>query len=169
MEIEIRSVKLKKNSSPVLSYHQTVDDRKSGELTYEKGPGAHPDFKGKVSKLAVHYGILTGYIKPGAIKNIAEYADPIVESFYVSGFSVSGEDEDEGVVLTGHRVLPNGKAIILNTPFYRFNEDDKTRYKFMDELMLAIEDCKDEAKQYLNGKVEKDPQGELGFTEEESK
>lgn len=36
---------------------------------------------------------------------------------------------------------------------------DETRYKFMDELQLALEDCKDEAVKYISGeKVWKDPQ-----------
>lgn len=46
---------------------------------------------------------------------------------------------------------------------------DETSYKFMDDLQLALEDCKEEAIKYISGeKVYKDPQLSLEFKAEES-
>jgi hypothetical protein len=170
MNIEIKSVKIK-DSKPLVIYFPLDDNGEhQAELTYDKGPKCHEDFEKKMDNLKVHFTLLTGYLKPGPIKNIEKVIeDEIVKSFSVGGFHIGGKDEDQGIVIVGHRILPNGKAQILNSPFYRFNEDDATRYKFMDDLQLALEDCKDEAVKYISGeKVWKDPQLALELKTEDS-
>lgn len=170
MNIEIKSVKIK-DSKPLIAYFPLDENGEhKAEITYDKGPKCHEDFNKKLEALAVHFAILTGYINPSPIKAIEDFEDKhqTVESFKVSGFHIGGKDEDQGVVIVGHRILPNGKAQILNSPFYRFNEDDASRYKFMDELQLALVDCEEEAKLYISGeKVYKELQGELQFENSE--
>ena len=160
MNIEIKSVKIK-DSKPFISYFQLDENgNHEAEQDYKKGPKCHEDFINKLNALAIHYALLTYYLNLGPIKKVENYDDKsqILDSFKVGGFHIGGKDEDQGIVIVGHRILPNGKAQILNSPFYRFNEDDATRYKFMDELQLALEDCKDEAKLYISGeKVYKEP------------
>lgn len=161
MEIQIKSIKIK-DDYPVIVYSQLVDGNKTGKLTFEDGSKAHQDFIKTLPPLAAHYAILTGYIKPGPIKDITKLDDPILADFHISGFHISGDDEDESIIITGHRIVPeSGKAVILNSPLRRFNEDDKTRYKFMDELLLAVAYAKEEAIEYIGGKVYKEPQMQL--------
>ena len=171
MNIEIKSVKIKDSKPEVVYFPLNENGDHQSEITYNKGPKCHDDFERKLETLSIHFALLTGYLRPGGIKTIEEYQDNdgTVQSFKVSAFHIGGKDEDQGVVITGHRILPNGKAQILNSPFYRFNEDDASRYKFMDDLQLALEDCKEEAVKYISGeKVYKDPQLSLELKAEES-
>ena len=171
MNIEIKSVKIK-DSKPLIVYFPLDENGEhQAELTFDKGPKCHEDFERKLEVLSSHFALLTGYLRSGSIKAIEDYEDKdgTVQSFKVGGFHIGGKDEDQGIVIVGHRVLPNGKAQILNSPFYHFNEGDETRYKFMDDLQLALEDCKDEAVKYISGeKVYKDPQLSLELKAEES-
>lgn len=170
MNIEIKSVKIK-DSKPLIVYFPLDENGEhQAELTFDKGPKCHPDFEKSLEKLKNHLPLLTGYLKHSSVKEIESLDEnEVVKSCTVGGFHIGGKDEDQGVTVVGHRILDNGKAMILNSPFYRFNEGDETRYKFMDELQLALEDCKEEAVKYISGeKVYKDPQLSLELKAEES-
>lgn len=160
MSIEIKSVKIKDGKPLVIYFPLNDNGEHQAELTYDKGPKCHADFENKLAALAVHFPLLTGYVKHSSVKKIESLLESeIAKSFTIGGFHIGGKDEDQGIVLVGHRILDNGKAQVLNSPFYRFNDDDQTRYKFMDDLQLALEDCKEEAKLYISGqKVWQDPQ-----------
>ncbi len=170
MNTEIKSVKIK-DSKPVIVYFPLDENGEhQAEITYDKGPKCHPDFEKKLDELKSHAAMLTYFINPTSTKSIEDLAgNEVVNSFDVSQFNIGGKDEDQGVVIVGYRKLPNGKAFNFNTPFYKFNEGDESRYKFMDDLQLSLEDCKDEAIAYIKGeKLWKDPQLELELKTEDS-
>ena len=111
----------------------------------------HPDLMAKFRKLDEHLAAMT---------NQREADGKISDQVVCRAFSLRGDDEGEGVVLSGHRILPNGKALILNSPFIRFDDDDA--YSSLEELVDHINECEEEVKHYLfSGKHLKDPQGEL--------
>lgn len=157
--IQIKKVKIHSNQRGELKYKRVEGDGATSNVDKETpDKKVHKDFSDTLLALRVHFGILCGYITAKEVKDPKSYMHEI-DSFHVSGFSVAGEEEDEGIVITGHRILkPSGKAIILNSPFTRFNEDDATRYKHMDALIEAVKEAKDEAVKYLGGKYEMEVQ-----------
>ncbi len=66
----------------------------------------------------------------------------------VQGFTISGEDENEGVTLSFTRTLSNGAEISLNTPFQKW-DDQIVPYMQADDLSLLIEACKAEVYSYI--------------------
>lgn len=171
MSIEIRKVKVTKADRLEISYKKEEADGSSSEVTEKHNSKVHEDLKNAMAQLRVHLGMMTGYIKKSDVKDPAMYGKD-VDSFHVGGYSIGGDDEDQGIVISGHRILPDGgKAVILNTPFTRFNEDEATRYKFMDQLIDLVENVRNEVNAYLGGKFALNPQTslELKDGEEEKK
>lgn len=169
METNFSRVKLTKKGNLDLSYKRKEQDGHEAIVTEEHKSKVHVDLETALAKMRIHLGLMTGYIQEGEVKDIKSYGVS-VGAFYVSGFSIGGKDEDsEGVVVTGHKILSNGKAVILNTPFYRFNEKEETRYPFMDDLISLITEVRGECALYLGGKVYVDPQGKLFEKEEEQR
>lgn len=165
--IEIKNVKITKADRAVIVYKKSEVDGATSEVTENHHSKVHEDFKNALAQLAVHFGVLTGYIKSSDVKDPALYGKD-VDSFHVSGYSIGGEDEDQGIVIKGYRILPgSGKAVILNSPFTRFNEGDETRYKHMDHLINLIENARDEATKYLGGKFAPEPQLALELNEKD--
>lgn len=68
--------------------------------------------------------------------------------YRVKGFSIVGEDDDEGFILTGEKQLSTGETVTLQTP--RITE--KYDYGHFMDLVEAIRDCQDEVFNYLHGK-----------------
>lgn len=164
--MQIKKVKLTKALRLEVSYKKEEADGSTSQVDEKHNSKAHDDFVTSMNSLRVHFGMLTGYLNPGEIRDPDVYMTN-VDSFHVSGYSIGGEDEDQGIVITGHRILPSGKAIILNSPFTRFNEDEATRYKHMDKLIARVEEVRSEAVKYLGGKFFKEPQQELLFNKPE--
>lgn len=164
MEMEFKKIKLIKSAKAHIVYSLNEADGKKKTITEDSDAKPHEDFIHAMDRIRVHFAILTGYLKPADVKDPETFTGPagFLEGFKVSSVSISGEEEDQGVVISGHRNLPvSNKAVILNSPFTRINEDDKTRYKFMDELVDQLDEIKGEAKKFIGGKFEADPQQEL--------
>lgn len=71
------------------------------------------------------------------------------EMFKVSGFSVGGDDEGEGVVLIGSKKLNSGKVLNLTSPFVEYFGDNEL---CSGSIYEAIETCITEVESYLDGK-----------------
>lgn len=150
--IEISTVKLEANKSTT----------KANE---EHSAAVHVDFKAAMTSLAIHFGLLSDYLKPSQVKNIDKYDVELIKDFTVTGFSIKGDAEDKGFVLTGYKKKSNGKTITVNTPFTRFVEAEGSEYQFIEHLEARINEAEREVKEYLGGKVAPDPQGSL-FSDE---
>ena len=86
-----------------------------------------------------------------------ETPNPIKEKFNVHAFKITGIGDSEGVQLSGTKLLQIGKTVNITTPKLRWDED----YFFISELSEAIEDCKTEVNEYLNGKHAPDNQTDM--------
>jgi len=70
------------------------------------------------------------------------------------GFTISGEDDAEGVVISLIRTLSNEKEVLMNTPFQRW-DDQNTPYIDGSDLSDVLEECKAEVYAYLfEGKLQ---------------
>jgi hypothetical protein len=168
-KITIQKAKLVKGESLEVTYSKTEAQTSENIEVNEKHTAvAHQDLKDSFQAMAVHLALLSDFLSPDQIKDINKYDPKLVEKFTVRGFSVGGNEGEEGVVIMGHKILRNGKALGLNTPFSRFDENPETRYTFMDDLQTCIKDAETEVLLYINGdKVAPDPQADLPFPEDD--
>lgn len=124
----------------------------------------HEDLSQSFENLAIHLAICCGYRRANQVKQIETPPVELTEGFHVTSFSIAGDDDNPGFVISGHRILPDGKAVILNTPFRRFEEDEKTQYIFIEDLKEKLQRIDKELRAYMDGsKRGVDPQGKLNF------
>lgn len=124
----------------------------------------HPDLKKSFSDMAIHLALLSDFAVTSDIDDITSPDEELTRKFEVRGFSYGGAEGEEGVVLSGHKILRNGKALGLNTPFTRFTEAEESIYQFIDDLQDRLDHACDEVKAYIMGaKIAPDPQPELAF------
>ncbi len=167
MQTTIEKVKLIKGDKLQIGISRKLDDN-----TNVSSPGedwdrkVHPDLLEKMKELEVHLALRCGYI---TVKKVDKHPEECeVEDFHVSGYSIGGKEGAEGVVITGHHLPPLGGAVILNSPFIRFETEEDKAYPFIDQLKIALDGLEAEVKAYMDGsKIGTDPQGVLEFEKEE--
>lgn len=160
----------KKGTGLIISFEETDD--KGEKVT---GPAethsaiVQKEITDEFDRMKVHFAIMSGYLKAGEVEDIAAPDLALVESFTVKQFSIGGSVDDgtDGVTLSGSKILPNGKSHNFNTPFYRFNEGDASRYTFMDDLLACLNNLETEIIAYKKGEKRGQPvQPELPYEEE---
>ena len=108
-------------------------------------------------------GLLTYAIAFKTVKDIHSFDPKLTEDLHVSSYAIGGPDDDRGIVISGHRILPNSKALIMNTPFTRFEDSDNNGYKYIDELKDILDEIEAEIIQYLDGKHAPEAQTAMEF------
>lgn len=103
-------------------------------------------FREAMKKLTYHLLFLTELVD---VEKFSKFPDIAVENYRVTGVSLSGEGEKEGVIITGYKVLSNGKGFSFNTPLTRLEATD---YVFADNLKQHLAELITQASEYLAGK-----------------
>lgn len=152
-KVIIHKAKLKKGVTLVVEYTENGSD---GPSTIQKTCTAdvHPDLLKKFSTLGSHLAALCDqYDRAGVLSDRIEFR----------GFTIKGEGEKEGVVLTGLRTVAESRKLLLNSPFQRFGEEgEDVGYEKIDDLLNDVEEAKEEVLAYLfDGKHAPNPQGNL--------
>lgn len=145
--IKITKVKIKrggkgKADEVYLEFHDQLNAADSANKKDCKA-APHKDFKNALGALRVHLAILTDYITESESKN-----KDLVEKFTVTGYSIGGEDEESGFVITGYRTGSRGNTT-LNTPYIRFQQSEKNPYLLMNDLTSKIDVAESEVLKYL--------------------
>lgn len=123
----------------------------------------HPDLIAAFDALIPH---LPQLCELDVHMNLLDPSDFLLSSFKVTGFSIGGNDEHEGVTLIGRKNLKTGKVLNLVAPFTKW-EDEHEPYRFAGALYDAIAKCDYEIQQYLfHSKVAPPVQLELNLTTE---
>lgn len=171
-EVTIKKAKLvKKGESFDVLYERITEEEKAPVTVSEthKTP-VHPDMRAAFDNLRIHLAILCGYVLKKEVKDIEIPKEELYDAFHVTAFSMGKDKDDPGIVLSGHKILPNGKAQILNCPFTRFEEGEQSVYPFVDDLVKKVDRLQLEINAYLfEGKRADDPQQQLPFGEEGEK
>ncbi|MDP3452278.1 MAG: hypothetical protein Q8R90_04925 [Bacteroidales bacterium] len=156
MQRKIRKAKLKSRSLEV-ELNETIETE-GGPVTNEiimKCAGlAHDDLKKAFDRLTLHMVMICDLRKSELISVETFESDEALkqfEDYSVTGFSIGGEEEHEGLVIFGSRKFPSGKVLNITTPFTKFS-DDNDPYVFEAELYNDIQACLYEVEQYLEGK-----------------
>jgi hypothetical protein len=161
MSITITKGKLLKGDKVEADYIKKGRDGKPAKCSQECSSPPHKDLKIAFANLAVHAAVIGFFIPASNIKDISAPDNAELENFTVTGFSMVGAEGAEGVILTAHKKLPNGKVLPFNTPITRFGDQSEHAYTFIDDLLESVEACRSEIKSYLTGKFAEDTQGVL--------
>lgn len=117
----------------------------------------HEDLKAAFAKLHVHLACLCDEVK---LPKKNDFPNVEFEKFTVRGFSIGGNDENEGVTVSGSKDGAYG-LVNLNTPFTKWESAD---YSFVSELGEDVEAAIYEVEQYLfEGKKAPERQLEMEF------
>ena len=132
-KVEVTKAKLKKGIKLEADYLHTLPDGTINNHSVKCKHEAHDDLRRAFKVLGVHLGyVAEQFDKKGEMKT---------EEVFCRSWSIRGEDENEGITLSGYRLLSNGKAFNFNAPFLKYESDD---YQAMDALLEDVEKCKNE-------------------------
>lgn len=162
-QITITKGKLLKGDKVEIEYQQKdSSDSKPANCSYEQDAPPRQKLKTAFSNLAVHAALLGEFISVSSIKDINKPDPEVTKDFNASGFTViNNKNSDEGVIITAQKTLKNGKSLGFNTPIIMFADESDNAYPYSEELANAIDVCKDELREYLNGVRAENPQTKL--------
>ena len=170
---KISKVKLHKGGGLEVEYEQTITIPQeegeplelNGEVPYKGRNLPHPDMMDALKMLRSHLALICDL--PEA-KNLdfheLEDLPENLEKLHVTGFSIGGNGDHEGVTLIGYKILGSGKVLNLVAPFTKY-QDENGGYNYAIELQGTIDHAASEALEYLDGKIAPSAQGEFEFPE----
>lgn len=149
---------------PIVITAATIkDDQCNYGYEIKTGPGAgdkiptrkgssfvHEDMLNSFLALRIHLAIIDDAFKYSKVKVTTPDAmqdHEITELFTLTGFKISGSEENEGYILIGEKWVTHG-SISLETP----KMSSSSGYPFFSELKEAVENARTEVEQYMNGK-----------------
>lgn len=159
--MEILKAKITKDNTLTATYKNEHGDT----VTVEGKNLITKDLTNTFVKLVPHLCFLCEQKEAAHIDRIDELPDDMFKVLEVSGYSVGGSDDSEGVTLTGKRFLKSKKILNLNSPFTQFNNENED-YSYSFDLQQVIEECSYEVEQYLFNKKWAVVQQDLPFKEE---
>lgn len=172
-KIIITKAKILKGDKVEIDYNQiNSQDATPAEISDKRKDKPHKDLRDAFNKLIIHAVLIAEFMPKSNViaedfenyKKLYEKYFPILKDYNVSGFSIVGDNE--GVIITAQRTLTSGKVMGFNTPIERFEDEGEYAYQFIDHLIEVIDTCKDELREYLNGKVSEEIKPpELPFAE----
>jgi hypothetical protein len=159
--VNITHAKVIKNQTLDIKFNKTESDGTKTTTVQSRKANIHQDLRNAFASLRIHFAILCDFISTRMVRDVTKFDVALVKDFNVHGLSIGGDEDDQGFQLTGTKTLPNGKVITINTAFQRFDEDDKTQYKYIGDLTTKIDVIKSEVLEYMDGKHAPDPQQSL--------
>ncbi|WP_346318211.1 hypothetical protein [Chitinophaga sp. YIM B06452] len=176
--IEVRSGALKGIFCDY-SYDHMVAQNTTNNVRISSHVPVHADLTAAFKRLHVHLAVICEEIHADDIPDIdnlpvlneAWDADdsrqpPLaakLAKYAVSSFKIVGNGENEGVVLTGGKLLSTTDEVGLTTPVTKYQSE----YPFVNELRIAVDDLVSEIEAYMNGKQAPPRQTEMVFADED--
>lgn len=143
-----------------------LEKAEGGKRSEDSKEIVHEDLKTAIDALRIHWAILCGYVQPAQVKDIETPPEDLVNDIHIHGFSFGGDDGAEWIIITGHKILSTKKAVNVNTPMTRFEEDEKTAYVFIDDLEEKRARIDKEVRAYIDkSKLGKSAQQTLDFNQ----
>jgi hypothetical protein len=112
----------------------------------------HADLKNAFDALRPHLAMVAGWVPTTSVEDIAAPNMALFEKYHVHGYSLGGDDEKPGVVISGHVINYRGKAVNYHTPFEMLDGAPEARYVYMDDLIAKINVVETEIEKYFSGK-----------------
>lgn len=145
---EIKKVKVTKGRTLEVTLLEHLPDQTDREVIMKCDQLAHDDLVGAFDKLKIHLVKICDLYEGNDLDPEAFNPEVHLKMFRVTSFSIGGNDDGEGVTLSGQKEFDSGKILNLNTPFTKYN-DELDPYAFANDLSLAIQGCVYETEEYL--------------------
>lgn len=161
-QVKIKKAKIKDSIFLEVEYTEELPGHSKKDTKLSCTVPVHQDLKDSFQKLHKHLALICDQL-PIKGKSIEKFDHEDLSLFTVTGFTLRGGEDKEGVVISGHMEGKFG-IVNLNTPFTKYDDDE---YPFTDELAEDIQAAVYEVEEYLfNGKKAPDRQLSLDFGEE---
>lgn len=160
--VEVYGAKLLKRVGLAVDYRYTENVKIEGEdepevilvdCTKKSNAEPHQDLFTAFKLLLPHMINLAEFdvLDAAYLKQRKIISDSKFEKFVVTGFSLSGDGDDQGVVIKGHRILKGGFKDPINTRFTKlFNKSD---YEYSGNLADDLDEAIDQVNLFLGGKI----------------
>lgn len=166
-DIKLITIKNKSKHLKIISSLIESDGSTPADDKEYIGRPIHPDLQAKFDAFKVHMGMICEIISVQHKKAITDYPSARSDRFVVQGVHIKTSKKGEGYIISGYLKLSDGKALIINTPKRLKDENDETRYAYMDDLVECVEALMEEVALYETGeKIGKVQQPEFGFPED---
>lgn len=119
--MKITKAKITKENTLMAVFNNENDDT----VTIEGKNLVHKDMKAAFDDLIPHLAFLCEQKEADGKESLDELSEDIFSTFEVSGYSIGGADESEGVTLVGKRFLKTKKVLNLIAPFTMFNNENE--------------------------------------------
>jgi hypothetical protein len=169
----IKKAKLNSVGYLEVEFEQKVVSEDNETFTFESAQkctwSPHNDLLVKLDALKPHLAVLCEQEEMLSIiawENGMNQPHPILSKLKVTGFTIGGSDEHEGVTLIGRRMLANNRVLNLVSPFCKW-EDEHNGYEHSYELAAIISSLQHEVSEYLNGKKAPAAQLSLEFEKQD--
>lgn len=144
-----------------VTYFESQDGAKPKKHILEDPQLVHPDLVSAMNGLSAHFAICTGYMATGDI-DPAKFSRKQMEDYHIHGYTLSDDENDPWVIISGHRDLAGSSPVNLHTPLTRLKTEGEKAYAHVVNLNLRLDKLEKEVIAYIQGeKVGKDPQGDL--------
>lgn len=168
MHIEIKNAEISRSIFLKWEYDQTEEGRKTNVKASADAP-IHEDLQDAFDQLAPHFVLLTEMKKKPDVAKLIDLKnidEELLKKFKVRGFAVEEKNGESHILLSGYKILNTGKTVKFQTPkTNRGNKDEG--YEFYDQLLVAIENLKEEIMEYMEGKCSEHYQASMDFEGEE--
>jgi hypothetical protein len=164
-EIKILKAKIVKKETLSVEYSREEKDKSITIVSEEHRAPIHQDLKNAFIGLHIHFAILSDYVRVKQVKDIDSFDSDLIEGFSVSCLHKGGTEDESYIILTGSKITASGRAVTINTPILKIEEESEKGYKYLDELLERVEHVENEVKEYLRGKHAPETQTSLNFDE----
>lgn len=159
---KIKKAKIKDDLFLEVEYTEELPGHSKKDTKLSCTVPVHQDLKDSFQNLHKHLAVLCDQVKVKG-RSLEAFNHDSFGLFSVSGFTIRGNEDNEGVVISGHRDGQYGN-VNLNTPFTKYDDEE---YPFTSELAEQIEAAVYEVEQYLfEGKKAPDRQLAFDFGDE---
>lgn len=149
------------------SYELLKGPTKGDTLSRKGAHIIHDDLQITFDKLDVFFAHLDdAYTGNTNVTPLADLEQEIeTEKYHVTGFRISGVEENKSVILSGYKEVDNG-IIKFDTPKIKYS----SAYLYISEMKERVQEAIDEVEYYMNGKTapQEDPdQAVMDFASED--
>lgn len=162
MTIDIKKAKIKNRL--FLSYEYTAKENDvENKISTSSDAPIHEDLQNAFDSLIPH---LVSICEEEIIKSVdASEVERLHVKYSVTGVTIAGSEDSEGVVISGYKTLASEKVVNFSTPFQKYSDED---YPFTNDLYNSVETLKAEVLEYMDGKqAERMKVGVLDFGDDD--
>jgi hypothetical protein len=169
----IKKVKLIDRLFLELEYEEVIQEAElfhTTEISMKSKREVHEDLVNAIDALIPHLSFMSEQIEDddrfsGDMVEFSKMEE--FKKFLVTGFSIGGSGDHEGVTITGRRRLRNNRVLNINTPFTKFNDENAgaESYGRLEEMILDINTCINEVCLFVDGKYKPSDQLAIEFSD----